>query len=35
MTCYIENMDSNHIHFVDGSDGGYTKASKEFKSKFK
>jgi hypothetical protein len=35
MTCYIENMDSNHIHFVDGSDGGYTQASKEFKSKFK
>jgi hypothetical protein len=33
MTCYIENMDSRHIHFVDGSDGGYTEASKEFKSK--
>lgn len=31
MTCYIENRDSKHIHFVDGSDGGYTEAAKEFK----
>ena len=35
MTCYIENMDSNHIHFVDGSDGGYTEAAKELKKKLK
>lgn len=33
MTCYIENRNSKHIHFVDGADGGYTEASKEFKMK--
>jgi hypothetical protein len=33
MTCYIENRNSKHIHFVDGADGGYTEASKEFKNK--
>ena len=33
MTCYIENMNEKHIHFVDGSDGGYTEAAKEFKEK--
>lgn len=31
MTCYIENRDAKHIHFVDGADGGYTEAAKEFK----
>ena len=35
MTCYIENMNSDHIHFVDGSDGGYTEAAKELKMKIK
>jgi Protein of unknown function (DUF3095) len=33
MTCYIENINAKHIHFVDGSDGGYTEASKELKAK--
>jgi hypothetical protein len=33
MTCYIEQRDSRHIHFVDGADGGYTDASKELKRK--
>jgi hypothetical protein len=33
MTCYIENMNAKHIHFIDGSDGGYTEASKELKLK--
>jgi hypothetical protein len=33
MTCYIEHFNSRHIHFVDGSDGGYTEASKELKRK--
>ncbi|MBA4058110.1 MAG: hypothetical protein C0490_25560, partial [Marivirga sp.] len=33
MTCYIENMNAKHIHFIDGSDGGYTEAAKEFKQK--
>jgi hypothetical protein len=35
MTCYIENRDSKHVHFVDGSDGGYTEAAKVLKSKLK
>ena len=34
MTCYIENRDAKHIHFVDGSEGGYTEAAKEFKKQF-
>lgn len=33
MTCYIENRKAKHIHFVDGADGGYTEAAKEFKLK--
>ena len=33
MTCYIENRQDKHIHFVDGGDGGYTEASKELKRK--
>jgi hypothetical protein len=33
MTCYIQNMNNKHIHFIDGADGGYTEASKEFKPK--
>ena len=35
MTCYIESRNAKHIHFVDGADGGYTEAAKEFKSKLK
>jgi hypothetical protein len=35
MTCYIENLNNKHIHFVDGADGGYTGAARELKSKFK
>ncbi|WP_207494292.1 DUF3095 family protein [Aridibaculum aurantiacum] len=33
MTCYIGNRNENHIHFVDGADGGYTEAAKELKGK--
>lgn len=33
MTCYIENRNAKHIHFIDGSDGGYTAVAKKFKSK--
>lgn len=33
ITCYIEDRSKKHIHFLDGSDGGYTAASKEFKKK--
>ena len=34
MTCYIEDMNNKHTHFVDGADGGYTEAAKQLKSKF-
>jgi hypothetical protein len=33
MTCYIENYNEKHIHFVDGANGGYTEAAKELKQK--
>lgn len=33
MTCYIESLNRKHIHFIDGSNGGYTSASVELKSK--
>ena len=33
MSCYVQSMDKNHVHFVDGSDGGYTKAAEVLKKK--
>jgi len=33
MTCYVEARAEKHIHFVDGSDGGYTAASRQLKAK--
>jgi len=33
MSCYVRNMDDAHIHFVDGSDGGYTQAARMLKAK--
>lgn len=30
-TCYVKEYQSNHIHFIDGAGGGYTKASIDFK----
>jgi hypothetical protein len=35
MSCYVRNMDDDHIHFVDGDDGGYTKAATMLKEKIK
>lgn len=35
MSCYVRNLEDDHIHFVDGSDGGYTKAAKMLKQKMK
>ena len=35
MSCYVRNLDDDHIHFVDGSDGGYTQAAKMLKAKLK
>ncbi|RYY23880.1 MAG: DUF3095 domain-containing protein [Chitinophagaceae bacterium] len=33
MSCYVRDMEDGHIHFVDGSEGGYTHAAKELKRK--
>lgn len=33
MSCYVEDRKNNHIHFVDGTEGGYTKAAMMYKSK--
>lgn len=34
MSCYVKDMASkDHIHFVDGADGGYTKAANNLKEK--
>jgi len=33
MSCYVEDRNSKHIHFVDGTEGGYTSAAKVYKAK--
>lgn len=33
ISCYVRNLDQQHIHFVDGSDGGYTRAATVLKRK--
>lgn len=33
MSCYIEDREEKHIHFVDGTEGGYTTAAGELKRK--
>ena len=34
MTCLVESAsESRHVHFIDGSDGGYTMAAREMKSR--
>lgn len=33
MSCYVRSMNENHIHFVDGAEGGYTKAAGMLKRK--
>jgi len=33
MSCYVRNMNDRHIHFVDGAEGGYTKAAGIIKQK--
>ncbi|MCA9532678.1 MAG: DUF3095 domain-containing protein [Myxococcales bacterium] len=35
MTCVIDGYDGNHVHFVDGADGGYALAAKELKAQLK
>jgi hypothetical protein len=33
MSCYVRDLDDDHIHFVDGAGGGYTKAAGLIKQK--
>lgn len=33
ISCYVRNMNEKHIHFIDGSDGGYTMAAGMLKKK--
>lgn len=33
MSCYVQDRKENHIHFVDGTEGGYTAAATLFKKK--
>ena len=36
MTCFVYDVkDGNHIHFIDGGNGGYTMAAKQFKAQLK
>lgn len=35
MTCVISDYHSNHIHFIDGADGGYAMAAKSLKQRLK
>lgn len=35
MSCYVRDFEDEHIHFVDGADGGYTKAAGVLKQKLK
>ena len=33
MTCLISSYQGDHVHFVDGADGGYALAAKQLKAK--
>ncbi len=33
MSCYVRNLNEDHVHFVDGSEGGYTRAAGVLKGK--
>ncbi|WP_046755427.1 DUF3095 domain-containing protein [Kordia jejudonensis] len=35
MSCYVQDRKENHIHFVDGTEGGYTSAAIVYKGKLK
>lgn len=34
MSCYVRDLKDNHIHFVDGDEGGYTQAARMLKAKY-
>jgi hypothetical protein len=33
LTCIVQSYNGNHLHFVDGSDGGYALAARELKQR--
>lgn len=33
MSCYVRNLKDEHVHFIDGAEGGYTKAATVLKKK--
>jgi hypothetical protein len=33
MSCYVRNLNDRHVHFIDGAEGGYTKAAGVIKQK--
>lgn len=35
MSCYVRDHDEDHVHFLDGTEGGYTSAARMFKEKLK
>ncbi len=35
MSCYVQDRINNHVHFIDGSEGGYTAAASILKRKIK
>jgi hypothetical protein len=35
MSCYVRDLEDDHIHFVDGAEGGYTKAASVLKQKIR
>jgi hypothetical protein len=35
ITCMVKSYGGNHVHFVDGADGGYALAAKQLKSQLK
>lgn len=35
MSCYVRDREDQHIHFVDGADGGYTRAAQQLKEKLR
>ncbi|MGJ8591308.1 MAG: DUF3095 family protein [Aquaticitalea sp.] len=35
MSCYVEDREENHVHFVDGTQGGYSNAASFLKNKKK
>jgi hypothetical protein len=35
MSCYVRDHDEDHVHFLDGTEGGYTSAARMFKRKLR